>query len=60
MPINIRSGFHSSNNDEILVREIIDIDTNYMDDDENSENSKDKKKDEDDTMSYFANLVNDD
>ena len=34
------------NNDEILVREIIDIDTNYMDDDENSENSKDKKKDE--------------
>ena len=30
-------------NDEILVREIIDIDTNYMDDDDNSNNSKKKK-----------------
>ena len=34
-------------NDEILVREIIDIDTNYMDDDENSNTSKQKKQDED-------------
>ncbi len=33
-------------NDEILVREIIDIDTNYMDDDENTNNSKTKKIDE--------------
>jgi len=34
------------NNDEILVREIIDIDTNYMDDDENTSNSKQKKQDD--------------
>ena len=34
-------------NDEILVREIIDIDTNYMDDDDNSNNSKQKKQDDD-------------
>ena len=33
-------------NDEILVREIIDIDTNYMDDDENTNNSKTKKIDD--------------
>ncbi len=33
-------------NDEILVREIIDIDTNYMDDDENSNGTK-KKQDDD-------------
>ena len=33
--------------DEILVREIIDIDTNYMDDDENSSNAKQKKHDND-------------
>ena len=32
-------------NDEILVREIIDIDTNYMEDDES--NNSNKKKDED-------------
>ena len=30
-------------NDEILVREIIDIDTNYMDDEDNSNGSKQKK-----------------
>ena len=35
------------NNDEILVREIIDIDTNYMDDDDNTNNSKQKKQDDD-------------
>ncbi len=34
-------------NDEILVREIIDIDTNYMDDDDNSNGSKEKKQDDD-------------
>ena len=34
-------------NDEILVREIIDIDTNYMDDDDNSNGSKQKKQDDD-------------
>ena len=33
-------------NDEILVREIIDIDTNYMDDDENENSSKQKKQDD--------------
>ena len=33
-------------NDEILVREIIDIDTNYMDDDENNNSSKQKKTDD--------------
>ena len=33
-------------NDEILVREIIDIDTNYMDDDENENGSKQKKQDD--------------
>ncbi len=32
-------------NDEILVREIIDIDTNYMEDEETSQNSKQKKSD---------------
>ena len=31
-------------NDEILVREIIDIDTNYMDDEDNSNGSKQKNK----------------
>ena len=34
-------------NDEILVREIIDIDTNYMDDDDNSNDSKTKKQEDD-------------
>ncbi len=33
------------NNDEILVREIIDIDTNYMEDEDNSQDSKGKKND---------------
>ncbi len=35
------------NNEEILVREIIDIDTNYMDDDEGNNGSKQKKQDQD-------------
>ena len=34
------------NNDEIMVREIIDIDTNYLDDEDNN-GSKQKKQDED-------------
>ena len=34
------------NNDEILVREIIDIDTNYMDDDEGNNGSKQKKQED--------------
>ncbi len=33
-------------NDEILVREIIDIDTNYMDDDESNNEKKQKKQDD--------------
>ena len=33
------------NSDEILVREIIDIDTNYMEDDENNQAAKRKKND---------------
>ena len=33
-------------NNEILVREIIDIDTNYMEDDDNSSTSKQKKQNE--------------
>ena len=33
--------------DEILVREIIDIDTNYMEDDETSSGTKSKKEDKD-------------
>jgi len=33
-------------NDKILVREIIDIDTNYMEDEDSSQNSKQKKSDE--------------
>ena len=34
------------NNDEILVREIIDIDTNYMEDDEGNSGSKQKKQED--------------
>ncbi len=46
-------------NDEILVREIIDIDTNYMEDDENSNNSKQKKQD-DEQNSEDSNNTDDD
>ena len=39
------SDWHTKlHNDEILVREIIDIDTNYMDDDDNGANAKQKKQ----------------
>ena len=47
-PITAQQFFEWDNklqNDEILVREIIDIDTNYMDDDENNNSSKQKKQD---------------
>ena len=46
-------------NDEILVREIIDIDTNYMDDDESNNGSKQKKQD-DEQSSEEANNSDDD
>ncbi len=49
-PITAQQFFEWNNklqNDEILVREIIDIDTNYMDDDENNNNSKQNKQDSD-------------
>ena len=45
-------------NDEILVREIIDIDTNYMDDDDNSNGSK--KKQEDDQSQEETNNAEED
>ena len=46
-------------NDEILVREIIDIDTNYMEDDDNSNGSK-QKKDEDQNSDESNNNVEED
>ncbi len=45
--------------DEILVREIIDIDTNYMDDDDANNGSKNKKQD-DDQSSDESNSSDDD
>ena len=53
-PITAQQFFEWDNklqNDEILVREIIDIDTNYMDDDENQiMDSKQKKQDDDQNL----------
>ena len=46
-------------NDEILVREIIDIDTNYMDDDENTNNSKNKKIDDEQGQEENSNSDDD-
>ena len=46
-------------NDEILVREIIDIDTNYMEDDENSNGSKQKKQDDDQNQEEANNTEDD-
>jgi len=45
--------------DEILVREIIDIDTNYMDDDENSNGSKQKKNDDEQNQDESSNSEDD-
>ncbi len=45
------------NNDEILVREIIDIDTNYMEDDETNQGSK-RKKSETETSTETNNPNN--
>tara|TARA_B100000886_G_scaffold153602_1_gene104559 strand:+ start:120 stop:1943 length:1824 start_codon:yes stop_codon:yes gene_type:complete len=42
-------------NDEILVREIIDIDTNYMEDDENNNSTKQKKVDEENSTEVSSN-----
>ena len=47
-------------NDEILVREIIDIDTNYMDDDESNSGSKEKKQSEDQDQEAAENNNDDD
>ena len=48
-PITAQQFFEWDNklqNDEILVREIIDIDTNYMDDDDTNNSTKQKKQDD--------------
>ncbi len=45
--------------DEILVREIIDIDTNYMDDDDNSNGSKQKKQDDEQNQDESSNSEDD-
>ena len=41
-------------NDEILVREIIDIDTNYMEYDNSDENNKEKKSSKEDTKEKLS------
>ena len=46
-------------NDEILVREIIDIDTNYMEDDDNSNGTKQKKQDDDQNQEEGNNTEED-
>ncbi len=59
-PITAQQFFEWDNklqNDEILVREIIDIDTNYMDDDDNNGGSK-QKKDVDDQSTEENNTNN--
>ena len=43
--------------DEILVREIIDIDTNYMEDEETNTSAKSKKEDKDNTEENSENNV---
>jgi len=47
-------------NDEILVREIIDIDTNYMEDEETGQNSKQKKGETEKTEENNESNNNDD
>jgi len=46
-------------NDEILVREIIDIDTNYMEYDNSDENNKEKKSSEVDTKEKLSDKSED-
>ena len=46
-------------NDEILVREIIDIDTNYMDDEDGNNGSKQKKQDEEQASDESSNTDDD-
>ncbi len=48
------------NNNEILVREIIDIDTNYMEDDDTSSNSKKGEDNKDEEGGDTTNANNDD
>ena len=47
-------------NDEILVREIIDIDTNYMEDDETGQSAKQKKSDSTNSVENNEESSNDD
>ncbi len=46
-------------NDEILVREIIDIDTNYMEDDDGNNGTKQKKQDEEQSSEETNNTDDD-
>ena len=46
-------------NDEILVREIIDIDTNYMEYDNSDENNKEKKSSKEDTKEKLSDKSED-
>ena len=46
-------------NDEILVREIIDIDTNYMEYDNSDEDNKEKKSSEEDTKEKLSDKSED-
>ena len=60
-PITARQFFEWNtklHNDEILVREIIDIDTNYMEDDDNSQDSKRKKNNENENETNNSNNTN--
>ncbi len=61
-PITAQQFFEWDNklqNDELLVREIIDIDTNYMDDDDSNNGSKQKKQDDDQTTDETNNAEED-
>ncbi len=61
-PITAQQFFEWDNklqNDEILVREIIDIDTNYMDDDDGNNGSKQKKQDDEQASDENSNTDED-
>ena len=61
-PITAQQFFEWDNklqNDEILVREIIDIDTNYMEDDDGNSSSKQKKQDEEQSSEETNNADED-